>query len=412
MHDVERLISEALIALRGKNGAEFDRRFDAIEALTLTAPEEILPPLRARLLSCLAALFSGGWQPLDALHVLGRRTSGAHHGVLLAAITAHHEGIDEHRVDQRWADQLARLAIVEEATESSVLFCRRAGDKTNVVRLLAEVRFAVDLLAVMVTLPKLERLLPPPGGANSSVRRGTTIVPGSLDGKVLARVRALLAKAESTTFVEEADALTAKAQELMARHAIDVAMLDSAASVHGAPVARRVHLDDPYVDAKSSLLAVVSSENRCQAVFSPGFGFSTLFGFEADLDFVELLFTSLLTQATSSLVASGGRVDRAGRSRTRSFRQSFLISFAHRIAERLREATEAATAQATADLGTGFLPVLASRAEQVESLVGATFGKLRSRRPSISNEAGWHAGRDAANAATLRPPGVLPRSRP
>ena len=37
---------------------------------------------------------------------------------------------------------------------------------------------------------------------------------------MLERVRALLAKAESTTFPEEADALTAKAQQLMTRHAL------------------------------------------------------------------------------------------------------------------------------------------------------------------------------------------------
>ena len=48
---------------------------------------------------------------------------------------------------------------------------------------------------------------------------GQHIAPDSArpDEKVLGRVRALLAKAESTTFPEEAEALTAKAQELMAR---------------------------------------------------------------------------------------------------------------------------------------------------------------------------------------------------
>ena len=41
----------------------------------------------------------------------------------------------------------------------------------------------------------------------------------------LERVRALLAKAESTEFVEEAAALSAKAYELIATHAIDLAMI-------------------------------------------------------------------------------------------------------------------------------------------------------------------------------------------
>ncbi len=409
VQNIDRLLSEAFVAARAKNVREFGRVLDALESLALTDPGELIGSLTTKLTSSLAALWVAGWQPLDALHVLGRRTSGAHHGVLLDAIVAQHSVLDQQRIDPRWADQLARLWLIREATENSVLFADHNAPRP-VGRLLADVRFAVDLLAVMLTLPKLERLLPPPGEAFTTVRR--TIAPvDALDGKVLARVRALLAKAESTTFVEEADALTAKAQELMARHAIDVAMLDASAPVHGAPTARRVHLDDPYVDAKSSLLSVVANENRCRSVFSPGFGFCTVFGFESDLDFVELLFTSLLTQATSSMVAADRQVDRGGRSRTRSFRQSFLISFAHRIAERLHEANEAAVSQAESELGEVFLPVLASRAAQVESLVESTFTKLRSRRATVSNEAGWRAGREAADTATLRPPGMLPRTR-
>jgi hypothetical protein len=409
MQNIDRLINEALVASRAKNDREFGRALDALESLALTSPQELLPLLINRLVTCFASLWAGGWQPLDALHVLGRRTSGAHHGVLLDAIIAQHAVIDESRIDPRWADQLARLEVVRDATEKSVLFAV-GNTPRSVGRLLADVRFAVDLLAVLVTLPKLERLLPPPGEAFASAR-GPSRAPNATDTKVLARVRALLAKAESTTFAEEADALTAKAQELMARHAIDLAMLDASAPLHGSPEARRVHLDDPYVDAKSSLLSAVARENRCSSVFSPGFGFSTIFGFDSDLDFVELLFTSLLTQATSSMVAADRQVDRNGRSRTRSFRQSFLISFAHRIAERLREANETATRQAQADLGDAFLPVLATRAVQVENLVEATFTNLRSRKVTISNEAGWHAGREAADSATLRPPGALPKTR-
>ncbi len=61
-------------------------------------------------------------------------------------------------------------------------------------------------------------------GVNSGPRRGEDRVPvddgvvrGAPSGAMLQRVRALLAKAESTTFPEEAEALTGEAQELMAR---------------------------------------------------------------------------------------------------------------------------------------------------------------------------------------------------
>ena len=48
---------------------------------------------------------------------------------------------------------------------------------------------------------------------------------GDVDAGVLAKVRALLAKAESTTFEAEAEALTAKAHQLMVRHTIDEALV-------------------------------------------------------------------------------------------------------------------------------------------------------------------------------------------
>jgi hypothetical protein len=50
------------------------------------------------------------------------------------------------------------------------------------------------------------------------------------DRRMLDRVRALLAKAESTEFPKEAEALSARAQELMARHRIDRALLAALAA--------------------------------------------------------------------------------------------------------------------------------------------------------------------------------------
>ena len=57
----------------------------------------------------------------------------------------------------------------------------------------------------------------------------------------------MLAKAESTTFPDEAEALTAKAQELMDRHAIDRAMLAASSPGHtSTPEGRQVPVDAPY----------------------------------------------------------------------------------------------------------------------------------------------------------------------
>ena len=69
-------------------------------------------------------------------------------------------------------------------------------------------------------LPELPLIVPVPGSA--SARSSASV--SSVDQKVLAWVRGLLAKAESTQFPEEAEALSAKAQELMNRHAFERAV--------------------------------------------------------------------------------------------------------------------------------------------------------------------------------------------
>ena len=249
---------------------------------------------------------------------------------------------------------------------------------------------AVEVLALLQSLPALPRL----GGV--SPRRQPA------NAKVLEKVRALLAKAESTTFPEEAEALSAKAQELMARHAIDAAMVGAGAGAGAnGPTGVRVPVDDPYAGAKSILLSEVAAANRCRAVWSKGFSFSTVLGFESDLEFVDVLYTSLLVQATSAMVAAGSQVDRTGRSRTRSFRQAFLLAYASRIGPRLREAEAASRAAAAEQYGPALLPVLADRSDAVRAAEAAAFPHLVSRSVSISNAAGWAAGKAAADLASL-----------
>lgn len=229
------------------------------------------------------------------------------------------------------------------------------------------------------------------------------------DDKILGRVRALLAKAESTPYPEEAEALTAKAQELMARHSIDAALAAAGADPgrRGTPERRRVVVPNPYVTAKVHLLSVVARANRCEAVWMKDEQVVFLFGYPVDLEAVELLFTSLLLQATAAALAAGSQVDAWGRSRTRSFRSSFLVSFAARIGERLEEAAQHAVDEAVAEEGgpggggATLLPVLADRAEAVRAARDEAFPRVRRTSTRVTNGAGWRAGRDAAERASL-----------
>jgi len=53
---------------------------------------------------------------------------------------------------------------------------------------------------------------------------------------------------------------------------------------------------------KTSLLQAVATANRCRIIWSKDVGLTTVVGFEGDLDAVELLFTSLLVQASAAMV--------------------------------------------------------------------------------------------------------------
>lgn len=121
---------------------------------------------------------------------------------------------------------------------------------------------------------------------------------------------------------------------------------------------------------------------------------------------MEVLFTSLLVQATTALRLAGSRRDGSGRSRTRSFRQSFLAAYAQRIGERLREAAgeavREAVREAAADAGRDLLPVLAAREQAVEAKVEEIFPTLTMvGAGAVSNREGWISGRAAADRAVL-----------
>jgi len=222
------------------------------------------------------------------------------------------------------------------------------------------------------------------------------------DDSVLHKVRALLAKAEATPFDAEAEAFTAKAQELITRYRIDRALLD-AREPHDreTPLARRVDVEDPYLRAKVVLLSRVAGANGCRAVWPKPLRHVELFGFGSDLDAVEELFTSLLLQATAAMRRAGSKQDLFGRSRTTAFRRAFLLSFAIRIGERLRETADATVDAAVAESGGALVPILAARAEAAEALARASYPSVRPLRARVSDAEGWRAGSAYADQADL-----------
>ena len=335
-----------------------------------------------------------GWQPAELVRHVGRELGDTHASMAADVIVDEMRGYAAATVGDRWAAQVSALGSeVWWGSDAEFLGARTAEAP-------ATVQVAIELLHLLQHLPVLERLCPLPGTA----RAAASSAIGDADTRILGKIRALLAKAESTEFPEEAEALSARAQELMAKHSIDHALLAAQSGNRDKPAGRRLPVDNPYESPKATLLHAVAQANRCRSVWQKALGISTVIGFPSDLDAVELLFTSLLVQANTAMLREGAKRDAYGRSRTRAFRQSFLVAYALRIGERLSQATVHAEQEAVAtSSGQDLLPVLSVRHQAVDDAVDEMFGDglVYDRAARVSDEEGWYSGLAAADMAAL-----------
>jgi hypothetical protein len=336
-----------------------------------------------------------GWTPADVVQYGRRELEAGVEPLLRAAIAAEHRIYPDGRFAAPWLGQLADLGI--EPPYPPLTLTSWAAE-ARVLRYVA-LRRALALAGFLHALPILPRMWPLPGAVQDQ-RRGRPA-----DTKMLSRIRALLAKAEATEFPDEAEALSSKAQELMAKFSLDSALLaaDAAAEldIPDDTAARRLWVDTPYVSAKAQLVGAVASANRCRTVVVNSLAMVTVIGAEVDLRHTEILSTSLLVQANRAMLAAGKHVGHRGESRTRSFRQSFLMAYALRIGERLEATTAAAEAAVAPADAQQLLPVLARREEQVDALFTKLFPHTKTQRIRVTNGAGWDAGRIAADQALL-----------
>jgi hypothetical protein len=134
--------------------------------------------------------------------------------------------------------------------------------------------------------------------------------------KMLERVRALIAKADSTEFEGEADSFRAKADQIMAQYAIEQWMVDEAqkgSTERPKPEVRTFNFDWWYRHPQSSQLwwmfGDVARHCRC-VVALRGHGTREaggdykkmpVIGLSSDLDWFDMLFTSLMLQMSRNL---------------------------------------------------------------------------------------------------------------
>ncbi|MFB6652380.1 DUF2786 domain-containing protein [Streptomyces microflavus] len=371
--------------------AEGDAALDTGASLLAAAPEAD-DALHRRGEEFVRRAWERGWHPADLVRFV-RLELDERRAVLAATLIAA-ETARYGELPPRWRAQLAELPGAAPRNKPD-----RFGYASDLL----------ELYRLLLRLPAIEPVGPVPGTTADQLHQP----PAPGEPRMLTRIRALLAKAEATGFPEEAEALTSKAQELMARHSIDEALIAARTRSTETPGACRIGVEPPYESAKAILLDAVASANRCRAVWNGDLGFSTVVGFEADLDAVELLFTSLLVQGTAAMTRAEAGQRASGRKRTKTFRQSFLMAYAQRLGSRLADTTERATAAADMDTDTemgagtaegtsGLLPVLAARDVAVTETAERMFPRTTTTRVRGATDLdGWNHGTEAADRARM-----------
>lgn len=232
-----------------------------------------------------------------------------------------------------------------------------------------------------------------------------TDVPDNL----LDRVRKLLDKAASEGVTPaEAEALTGKAAEMMAKYGIDRARLAASRPETDKPGSKAIFCDNPWGREKSALLGGLAKALRCQAIAttirrtqSPRV---MVYGYASDLERLDILFTSLLLQMTHAVIAE------AHPGASRAWRHAFLLGFAARVAGRVQAAEDRAridaenpTEDGCGGNGASMDLVLASREELVAQLVADKVPDLQTKRRTsyVSSTDGLSAGRAAGARADI-----------
>lgn len=209
--------------------------------------------------------------------------------------------------------------------------------------------------------------------------------------KILNRVRGLLAKAEDPACTpQEAALFSAKAEELVAKYALDSAMLSQ--DDKGKPIMRRYPISNPYGRPKTALFQGLARAYGCAPVRDTRSKEDVIVGFASDLDVVEILFASLLVQGQREFFR--GPSDKA-------WRTSFWYGFANRVVKRVEESRRKAK-----DETPGSALVLADRSSETKDALREMFGGVRStgggRTTSAAGAAAGQAAADRSDIGTQR----------
>ncbi len=223
-----------------------------------------------------------------------------------------------------------------------------------------------------------------------------------MNDSMINRIEALLAKAESTGYGPEADAYLSKAQELMARHSIDSAMLRSIDDRVRASEVITVEIRATQPNSRSlprllTLLGTIAQNNFCRSFRRGTSGICVIVGFPEDIELVRNMYALISIQMQSEATRQMRRQPK-GQGGFK-FRMGFYDGYCVAISLRLSAAADRANAAAQSEYGHSSALVLRDKKAMVDQ--HESLRNIRSQRTTGGSWSGMDAGRDAGFRADI-----------
>lgn len=217
--------------------------------------------------------------------------------------------------------------------------------------------------------------------------------------KMTDRVRKLFAKAESTTSEHEAEALLARAYDLLAKYGIEEAVARSGNDTDSSAIGSWTFTPTGrYQYDQIILVNQAANALHCSAI-RLGKDSLRIYGAKRHLDRVEMLAGLLVTYMLAAAArVHPSRTDTGGLGVV-AYRKSVMIGFAVGVGERLAESEKSATEETADTKGTEV--VLASDQRRAAQALAEAFPAARSGRGPRRSAAGYEAGRSAASNIDL-----------
>ena len=211
-----------------------------------------------------------------------------------------------------------------------------------------------------------------------------------------ATLRKLLQKAEKAGTEAEARTYREKATELMQTYSIDEAELSAKGESTDTLGTLRLVIDGAYAKPRRSLLNGIAKAFGCRPILL-NTGVVVVYGWQSDLDMIDVLFASLQLQAMREAKMSHARNRHVN---GRTWTTSFVVGFGFTVADRLTAQRASAVAD-TAD-ATGTALAIYDRSQAVDRAFRAEHPRTTTGRGSRVTGAGaFYSGLAAGKRADL-----------